>query len=444
MLNFFYNIFFKDIKLKLMSLMLAIGLWFISVNFTDPVEIRNYEVFLEIASDLAYLRRYNVMVMNESDIRARVIVLSLRGTKSELDLLNDRNIIATLDVRALDTSIVDQSDILVDYSASVLVDVLPGFEIVNRWPNSVELVLDQRVRHNRNIQFYVTGEPAEGHVVHSQSASNSMVTISGARSLVDRVQTVQVQTNAHDAHDNFERLEPIRAFDEDSIDITDTVELSIETTLVTVEIFPYKSIDLEYQITGVPAAGYTMTELIKTPDAINIIGTENALNRITAINVATINLGNLNESQTFHNDIRQYLPSGVYLRGDENSSVMVEIIIEQEISKEYQINVEDITILNLQSHLELSYVNNEAIIALIQGAVSYWENFNEFNDKNISVELDLLGVEEGGHNLPLVLSIPNGFVLIDGPPYIEVILETNETTEADGNNYGNNEEHNDE
>ena len=131
------NKFTKDIGWKLLSLFIAIGLWFMVINTENPMETRSYSTTVQLQNEEALFER-GYVVVNEDEISSMRITVRLRGQRLALDRLSQ----SSTKVQA----IVDLNNVIYSYSGdpvSVPVNiVIPSvvnnsFEILSKSVQSV-------------------------------------------------------------------------------------------------------------------------------------------------------------------------------------------------------------------------------------------------------------------------------------------------------------------
>ena len=131
------NNFTKDIGWKLLSLAIAVALWFTVINTENPLETRSYIASVQIQNEESLFER-GYVVVNENEINSTRVTVRLRGQRLALDTLSQSN----TKVQA----IVDLSNIIYSYNGepvSVPVNiVIPSvvnnsFEILSKSVQSV-------------------------------------------------------------------------------------------------------------------------------------------------------------------------------------------------------------------------------------------------------------------------------------------------------------------
>lgn len=420
-----FELLFKDIKWKLSALGLACLLWFVGMNVNNPVTTRTFNSRLTL-SHQNILERDKVVILNEKQLTATAIEINVRGTRNDLDILSTRpsSIAASLDLRAIDTSLVLQSDEPVPIAVDVDVDILmPGFERVNRIPNSVDVMMDKYVRQIKSVQAYAVGEVAEGYELQEVTGANATVPVSGAKSLVDKVHTIRVQMDVQDADGDVERTGNLTAYDVNGNDITATVELGVKETQVYATVLPCKTVELTVSMTNtnMPADGYTVTDVSVSPKIVKIVGKQETLDSIRTLSLEGINLNNLSESITTVLDIRQALTNqDVVLKRGEPSEASVTVTIERQLTREFSYSPEVFRVVGYPMGASFRILNEEAAVISVRGAESV---INGLTADRLNVQLDVYGLEPGEHTVALKVTLPRGVTLAGELPTLDVLIE---------------------
>ena len=89
----------NNLKLKIIAVLFATGLWMISININDPYQSKDYSVNVQLLNmnNLTSAGKY-VEVINDSD----EISVRVRGNRSVMDNFNASNIMATADLNEMD------------------------------------------------------------------------------------------------------------------------------------------------------------------------------------------------------------------------------------------------------------------------------------------------------------------------------------------------------
>ena len=79
-----------DIMLKIVSLIIAVFLWFIVMNTINPTEVRNYPASI-VFENASVLKEQGLTMVNEGDFEDTKINLRVEATRPALDELSKNN-----------------------------------------------------------------------------------------------------------------------------------------------------------------------------------------------------------------------------------------------------------------------------------------------------------------------------------------------------------------
>ena len=177
--------------LKLISVCLAISMWLIVINESDPIETRT------------------VMVRNVEYRNEDVVIDS--GQTFTVEELEDRGISVSVQVRKMDANKVKGDDfvIVVDLAkmgpyGAVEIDVEwknPGTYTIDEseitWrTTTVQVTLEDIIERNYNVQTIISGEPEESYIVGDDiQLSPRTVQITAPASVMERIRSVGIEIN---------------------------------------------------------------------------------------------------------------------------------------------------------------------------------------------------------------------------------------------------------
>lgn len=193
-----------DNALRLASLALAAGLWFVIVGrqtaergVSVPVELRNVPRDLELTGD----------PVNSVDVR-------VRATPGLINSLEAGKLLATIDLAGA-------------YEGERIVQLAPeavqvpfGFRVVKITPSLLTLNLERTERKSVPVRPRLTGRPAAGHEVASVASDPPEVRVAGPRSRVREIESAFT--------------EPV-SIEGTTVDLSESVGVGLEDPLLRLE-----------------------------------------------------------------------------------------------------------------------------------------------------------------------------------------------------------------
>ncbi len=409
--------FTMDIGWKLLSIMIAIGLWFMVINTENPVETRSYTASIQLQNEEALTER-GYVVVNDDELSSTRVTVRLRGQRLALDALSQ----SSTRVQA----VVDLSDVIYSYSGepvSVPVDIVipsvvnSSFEILSKSVQTVSVDIQPYVNKDFDVKAVVNTTDETAKELANAVASPGSVTVYGARSIVESVAEVRAYVSPETVEDGMVMTAVPVAYNADGIVVGDvtfgTEELSVMITLDEV-----KSVRVNLSLTGEVADGYEITDYYTNPETMEVAGDAAALSRLTAINLPDIDVTGLEANSGYEFFAGDYLPDG--LRALDGGRITATVIVEEEETKELIIPVDSVTWGDTLAEGYMASISGEDISISVKGVASVIDTLTA---ADIEAHIDLDGLEEGEHDDVYVrFELPEGVSLAGGGGTVNVSI----------------------
>lgn len=409
--------FTMDIGWKLLSLIIAIGLWFMVINTENPVETRSYTAAIQLQNEEALTER-GYVVVNDEELSSTRVTVRLRGQRLALDALSQ----SSTRVQA----VVDLSDVIYSYSGepvSVPVDIVipsvvnSSFEILSKSVQTVSVDIQPYVNKDFDVKAVVNTTDETAKELANAVASPGSVTVYGARSIVESVAEVRAYVSPETVEDGMVMTAVPVAYNADGIVVGDvtfgTEELSVMITLDEV-----KSVRVNLSLTGEVADGYEITDYYTTPETMEVAGDAAALSRLNSINLPDIDVTGLEANSGYEFSAGDYLPDG--LRALDGGRITATVIVEEEETKELIIPVDSVTWGDTLAEGYMASISGEDISISVKGVASVIDTLTA---ADIEAHIDLDGLEEGEHdNVYVRFELPEGVSLAGGGGTVNVSI----------------------
>lgn len=409
--------FTMDIGWKLLSLIIAIGLWFMVINTENPVETRSYTAAIQLQNEEALTER-GYVVVNDDELSSTRVTVRLRGQRLALDALSQ----SSTRVQA----VVDLSDVIYSYSGepvSVPVDIVipsvvnSSFEILSKSVQTVSVDIQPYVNKDFDVKAVVNTTDESAKELANAVASPGSVTVYGARSIVESVAEVRAYVSPETVEDGMVMTAVPVAYNADGVVVGDvtfgTEELSVMITLDEV-----KSVRVSLSLTGEVADGYEITDYYTTPETMEVAGDAAALSRLNSINLPDIDVTGLEANSGYEFSAGDYLPDG--LRALDGGRITATVIVEEEETKELIIPVESVTWGDTLAEGYMASISGEDISISVKGVASVIDTLTA---ADVEAHIDLDGLEEGEHDDVYVrFELPEGVSLAGGGGTVNVSI----------------------
>ena len=285
----------RDISLIAFSVLCSLLLW-VYVTSTEGDE------YTEVFSGV------NVVFEGETTMReARGLVLTSRGTSTvRVSITGSRRTVSNLDSSKL-TAIIDLSTISGAgvYTNSYEIRYPSGIDAsaltVNyKAPENITFVVDRLNTKTVEVQGVFNGSAAEGYSAEPLEFEPASVRVSGPQNVLEQISYAWVEINRDDVDRTLTIESDYVLCDKDgNIIDDDSITLESETVTVTLPITAIKEVDLKLNI--ISGGGATEENNVKysiDPETITLSGDADVLAGINSIQLATIDLSDVDESDS--------------------------------------------------------------------------------------------------------------------------------------------------
>lgn len=406
----------KDIGWKLLSVMIAVGLWFMVINIENPIETRNYTIKINFENEEA-LSEQGLVVTNLDEIKDTNVIIKVRGERMALDRLSQyrNHIQATADLKKATVSEGNGEFMSLYIEVKLPNSAGSGLEIVSREPAYVPVKIENIVSVERNIEAVINGSTQDGYISKEPEVLPKTVKISGPESLINKVASVKASVTIENPNKNVSiKTSPV-AYDSQG-NIIDGITFSSDTITVNIGVNKSKRVLVKATTNGTPLNGYTVDSIQFEPKYIDIVGSEDIIENINEISLPAIDVNGTSSDVEKVYNIKDILPLGVELQSGAVDTVKVIVKIGEQATKDIVVNSSKI---NLNSNgLNASFVQN-SIVLTIRGPKDV---INDINANNINGSVDIENLSEGTHNVSISFNLPESVDIVGGNS-IDVLIE---------------------
>ncbi len=409
----------KDLWLKVVSIFLAIVIWFVWIqieNPTIPKDYANIKVNI-INQDELNPEKKVWEVLDNSD----TVKVTVTAPKTVINSLTAADIIAEADA----SKMVDNE---IPISLRLAGD--PSYDSLTPNHDTVSLAIEDRERRYVRITRNVYGETAENYKYGGVTMDLNMIEITGPKSAIESVSYGRVDINIDGVSESLSANIEIELYDA-SNNLVNLPSITKQSDYVHVEVIVLetKTIPVYASKTGDPAEGYLYAKNLEiTPAMVRVAGSAADLQSLSRINITEpIDISGATGDVTEKVDITPYLPDNIVFADDDfDGLVDVTVFVEPEETKTMIINPYDISMINIPDGYELERENGLITVEL-SGLSSDLEDITEESvGKTVDVAewMDNNGIkklEEGYYLLPISLGV-NSSVKIDNEPKIGVAI----------------------
>jgi len=399
--------FGRNLSTLMLAFVLAVVVWVSAVLSTDPNVEADYprSIALQVlGQDTSYIQ------VGEMPSTVRLSLNAPRSIWDQLEV-NQDYLRVWIDLSGYEEG---------THRVPVRVQVrLTPVRVVKVEPAEIEVTLEPRVTRVFPLHATVTGDPALGYRKGMVNVNPGQVTVSGPKSLADRVASINLTMDITGANDSITKTVSVQPVDQENQPVTglSVTPSTVEITQIVSLLGGYRNVVVKVVTTGQVSEGYWLTNVSVTPPNVTVFSTDpsrvNALPGFVETN--PLDLSSLQDDVDIRTTLN--LPDGVSLAGEE--SVLVRLSIAAlEGSLPISIPLE---VIGLTPELSVS-ISPDSVDLLLTGAMPL---LNNLTVGAIRVSVDLSGLEPGVHQVtPVVDLLPSQVrVASNLPESVEVNIQ---------------------
>ena len=437
----------NNLGLKVLSLLVSCLIWLVVTNTNDPestqvyknvpITIKNQDTITNANKTFTVVDgvdKINVYVTARKSIRASLNSGSFT-VKADMENYNEALGTVPLEISCEDARI-RQEDLRII-------------------PSSLKINMEDKVEQNFGVAVVTTGKADKGYELGKTTiVSGDTIRIAGPQSLINIIGKVTILLDITNMNTNSTNLYPIRIEDKNGASLTDGqmgnlelkdsngVSLQNNSAEVRTEIWKvYNDIPLKANVTGEVAPGFKVSSITLSPQTINLVATEEAIDELGGELTLkdAISVEGLTETQDYTVDLNDTLNQydSIRLETDISSAITVHVGIDEVGSKTFQMPISDIIMHNTPADKKLIFSPADAISISVKTTDDTESGDIDITLDDITAEIDLKSCEiNGSYTLPVEITLPQGYELVNEVKIVVNIEEQNNTTEVEVNTEG--------
>ncbi len=290
--------------LKLLSLVVAVILWFYVLGEADPATTQAVTV--------------PVVPVNEPEglvtisLRPETVELRLRGRASALEQAQTERIRMEANLRH--ATVGENSVPMRPVGVSVRLTVLPGY------PRTATAVLDKVIERQRPVRYEVQGDPASGFVIDQITISPEEVTVRGPTSRVREVARAVVVVDVSGLNTTWSFEAKVEGRNNRNLPVPgvsftpQNVSVEVIVRQVNVKTVPVRP------VVGSPPPGYQVVRVSTEPSVVTVTG-DDQLGDLRSVSTIPLDISGLRGTKSYSAALN--VPSGLSVQGPAAVQVTV-------------------------------------------------------------------------------------------------------------------------
>ncbi|MBI5934258.1 MAG: hypothetical protein HY867_11170 [Chloroflexi bacterium] len=307
--------FQKNWSSMLWALTLSVAVWIAAVTAADPDEQRIFvrPVEIEIVG-----RDAGLVILNEIPASVEVTLRAPRSVWARLEA-QEIPIRAVADLSAMSAG---------DHAVHIQVQVTEGpSRVVSVSPSEFTVTLEALESRVFPIGLTLNGQPATGYLAGDPIINPEQILVSGAASLVEKVERARVEINLTGTRESVEQAMEIQLLDDNNLPV-EGLSINPTSALVNIPVTQqggYRDMAVKVIVHGQVANGYLLTNLSVFPPIVTVFSTDpNLVNDLPGV-VETQELELSGASDDISTRLALELPEGVSVVGEQSVQVQVGI-----------------------------------------------------------------------------------------------------------------------
>ena len=388
----------------LLSVLLAIVVWFIAIDQENPMIRQKYEepILIEV-------RNMGEGLQSLQDLTNRTAMLTLRAPQRTLETLQTGDFSAVIDLADLPAG---------SHEVPVVVTALnPDVEIIVLEPRQLRVMLEPVISKVVPVEVEVMDSAAFGYDWQEPLAEPSEVTITGPQTHVEQVRSVIAAVFLRNTKSQVEQTRTLSPRNAQNLEV-ERVKVEPGTARIVVPVVQppgRKEVVVRADVRGVPSPNYRMTGVKVEPLTVVLLGSPDALRELPGY-VETKPL--LIEGAI--GEVRERLP---LILPENVSTVEDSVLVTVDVAPlESSLTVTRHPVVQGASEEMRITVSLEEVEVIVSGPLPRLELLGP---EEVQVVLDVTGLLPGSHVVQPTVVVPEGIVE-EGviPEAIEVLIES--------------------
>lgn len=381
------GIFTKNWKLKLVSIGIAALLWMFVIAETNPPRVKEF-------TDVPVTFQ-NADVLAKAELTTSV-PLSEIISGADVSIEANTNVLKNIEKDEI-SLYVDLSSITQAGEATLNIKgKTEAGSIVNINPSKITVNVEKLVEKEIPVSVEVKGSRQSGYYYGEPHTVSDTVTVSGPESIIQEYAKAVCYVDVTNATSSINESREVSIFNKEGNEIVATSQSSVPSIIVTMDILPCKTVDIDRNavissISGI-AEGYEIKDIVMQPQAVSVVGEKDVIGEISSVSIEPIALENATQDTVVTAKI--VTPKGAALTDPAEIDLTVKIGVIEE-TRVYE--AMDIEVKNLASEYECT-INPQAVDVEVTGTS---ENLATIDASSIQPIIDAADLGVGTHTVSI-------------------------------------------
>ena len=416
--------------LKILSLAIAVLIWLIVRNVQDPVIVQTFydiPVTLVNESYLSNNMKSPLLIDGDDTVKVRIT-----AEESVIKELKKEDIVAQADMTQIYMDATPKM-VPVEVTCKGIAD-----DNITVTPRNIQVDIENQTSVEKTIAVN-TGDttPDKDYEVGSLQANPEKVTISGPESIINKIDKVVAKIDVTGMKEsNVELDSELKIYDKNQDELSEKQlsylnlagvqdnKIKIQAQFWKVQ----KNVKIGSEYSGSPQYGYEVDSVSVVPETLSLAGTDEALQKLAVegntltIPASYIDVSGKDSDFDVKVDISELLPENMKLARDINSTVIATVKILPYNSRDYEVSPTQIKVENKPENMNYKF-EPDKIVARIKAKE---EDLDNLKTDDIQMKIDLKDAKAGENTLPVTVTLPEGYELVEDITVKVALIEASE------------------
>lgn len=416
--------------LKIISLAIAVLIWLIVRNVQDPVIVQTfYDIPVTLVNESYLSNNMKIPLLIDGDDTVKV---RIKAEESVIKELKKEDIVAQADMTQIYMDATPKM-VPVEVTCKGIAD-----DNITVTPRNIQVDIENQTSVEKTIAVN-TGDttPDKDYEVGSLQANPEKVTISGPESIINKIDKVVAKIDVTGMKEsNVELDSELKIYDKNQDELSEKQlsylnlagvqdnKIKIQAQFWKVQ----KNVKIGAEYSGSPQYGYEVDSVSVVPETLSLAGTDEALQKLAVegntltIPASYIDVSGKDSDFDVKVDISELLPENMKLARDINSTVIATVKILPYNSRDYEVSPTQIKVENKPENMNYKF-EPDKIVARIKAKE---EDLDNLKTDDIQMKIDLKDAKAGENTLPVTVTLPEGYELVEDITVKVALIEASE------------------
>lgn len=416
--------------LKILSLAIAVLIWLIVRNVQDPVIVQTfYDIPVTLVNESYLSNNMKIPLLIDGDDTVKV---RIKAEESVIKELKKEDIVAQADMTQIYMDATPKM-VPVEVTCKGIAD-----DNITVTPRNIQVDIENQTSVEKTIAVN-TGDttPDKDYEVGSLQANPEKVTISGPESIINKIDKVVAKIDVTGMKEsNVELDSELKIYDKNQDELSEKQlsylnlagvqdnKIKIQAQFWKVQ----KNVKIGSEYSGSPQYGYEVDSVSVVPETLSLAGTDEALQKLAVegntltIPASYIDVSGKDSDFDVKVDISELLPENMKLARDINSTVIATVKILPYNSRDYEVSPTQIKVENKPENMNYKF-EPDKIVARIKAKE---EDLDNLKTDDIQMKIDLKDAKAGENTLPVTVTLPEGYELVEDITVKVALIEVSE------------------